>query len=130
MRALSFVLAASLLLIAACDGTGKPEKLKIDQGVSQVIFFSDDTNYTHEAAYYDAIIELKRDFPEEMDNMMVLTGDEAADYHQQFNVTSHPAILVFFQEQVVAKVDGIATKEQIVLPLSKALSIHHSAETH
>ena len=130
MRALFFVIAASLLLLASCTSKEEPEELNFDQDVSQIIFFSDDKDYTHEAAYYDAIIELKNDFPEEVDNMMVLAGEEADIYHKRFNVETNPAIIVFFQEQVVAKVDGIATKEQIVKPLSKALSKHLANEKH
>ena len=40
--------------------------LAFDQNTKQLIFFSDEEEYEQEVSYYDAIIELKRDYPEEI----------------------------------------------------------------
>jgi hypothetical protein len=124
MKVLSFILAASfLLLTSSCNPAGDYEELKIDHEIKQIVFFSDENDYNKEAAYYDAIIELKRDFPEEINNMMVFSGDAANKYYKLFDVKQFPAILVFFQDEVVLKIDGsVVTKEQIIHPLAQALS--------
>jgi hypothetical protein len=124
MKVLSFILAASfLLLTSSCNTAADYEELKIDHEIKQIVFFSDEKDYNQEAAYYDAIIELKREFPEEINNMMVLTGASANKYYKLFDVKQFPAILVFFQDEVVLKIDGsVVSKEQIIHPLTQALS--------
>ncbi|WP_053362026.1 hypothetical protein [Bacillus sp. FJAT-27251] len=123
MKVLSFILAASFLLFSSsCNTVGDYEELNIDNEIKQIVFFSDEKDYNHEVAYYDAIIELKHDFPNEISNMMVLSGDKADKYHKLFDVKESPAILVFFEDEVVLKIDGIVSKEKIIQPLAQALS--------
>lgn len=131
MKGLSFILAASfLLLTSSCNMAYDYEDLELDHNVKQVVFFSDETDYNHEAPYYDAIIELKKDFPEEIDNMMVLSADKANKYYEMFQVEKCPAILVFYKDKVVVKVNGTVSKEQIIEPMAEVLSHDLNTQVH
>ncbi|MFE8703707.1 small peptidoglycan-associated lipoprotein [Cytobacillus sp. FJAT-54145] len=125
MRRIPLILIVSLLVITtSCKSKGSElgGELNIDDSIKQVIFFSDETEYQYEASYYDAIIELKKEFPEEMKNMKILPPTEAKRYYSTFKVKECPAIFVLYNEQIVAQVHGESSKEQIIQPIAKALS--------
>ncbi|HAQ08500.1 MAG TPA: small peptidoglycan-associated lipoprotein [Bacillus bacterium] len=93
----------------------------MNRDIKQVVFFSDEDDYNHEASYYDAIIELKKHYPNEMKNMMVIPASNAKKYYDLFKVENCPAILVLYGDEVIAKVNGSVTKKEIIEPLSAVL---------
>jgi hypothetical protein len=123
MKSLSFVFVATFLfLTASCNPVNDSEKLKLDGDIKQVVFFSDDENYKQEASYYDAILELKKDYPAAFDNIVVIPAANANKYYDLFKVKQFPAILIIEQDQILATVNGKVTKEQIIEPLSAVLN--------
>lgn len=124
MKGLPFILVISLIFTSsACNNASDPlEKLNIDQKVKQVIFLSDDSDYQEEAPYYDAIVELKKQFPEEIKNMKVFKSANAKKYYDTFKVKNSPALIVIYEDKIIVKVNGKVTKEQIIQPVSKSLS--------
>jgi hypothetical protein len=123
MKGLSMILTATFLIFtSSCSSMNKYEELGLNYDVKQIIFFSDDDNYNSEASYYDAIIDLKREFPEEFDNMMVLSGNKANKYDKLFDVENHPALVVFYQDKVVVKIHGRVSKDEIIQPIAHFLS--------
>lgn len=121
MKGLSFILAASFfLLTSSCTSFHDTESLHIDKEIKQVVFFSDEEDYKQEASYYDAIIELKKQFPDEIDKMMVIPAN-ANKYYEVFEVEKSPAILVVYGDRVIARVNGTVTKDQIIEPLTAVL---------
>jgi hypothetical protein len=126
MKGLSFVFVASFLfLTASCNPVNDSDDLMLNEGIKQVIFFSDEEDYKHEASYYDAIIELRKQYPREFKNMMVIPTSNAKKYYDLFEVEQFPAILVVHGEDVIAKVNGTVTKDQIVQPLSEVLGSNY-----
>lgn len=122
MKGLAAVYLFSLLIFtASCSNHRSIDSLSIKKDVKQIIFFSDETNVQQEVAYYDAIIELKRDFPNEVENMMVFTNDEGKKYYDSFQIKNSPAIIVIYNDKIVANINGIVSKDQILQPISKAL---------
>lgn len=122
MKSLSFVFVAFfLLLTSSCTNPNVSDDLNLNKDIKQVVFFSDEEDYNHEASYYDAIIELKKQYPNEIDNMMVIPASSAKEYYDIFEVENCPAILVVYGDQVIARVNGSVTKNQIIEPLAKVL---------
>ncbi|GLB60367.1 hypothetical protein NCCP133_24990 [Cytobacillus sp. NCCP-133] len=93
----------------------------IDDSVKQIIFFSDHNQYEQEVSYYDAIIELKRSFPEEIKNMKIITASDSKNYYTNFDIEGCPAILIVYQDEVLVEVKGVVPREQIVQPVANAL---------
>ncbi|MBM4764358.1 hypothetical protein [Bacillus sp. B15-48] len=123
MRSLSFIIIISFILsTSSCNHFKATDKIQFNHDVVHIIFFSDDSNYSKEAAYYDAIIELKRDFPSEFNNMKVLTTDKDNKYYKFFEIDRYPAIVIYYQDEILVKINGIVTKEEIITPFSKILS--------
>lgn len=123
MKCLSFVFVASFLfLTASCNPVNDSNKLMVNEDMKQVVFFSDEKDYAHEASYYDAIIELKKQYPSEFDNMMVIPASNAKKYYDLIEIEQFPAILIVHGDEVIANVNGTVTKDQIIEPLSAVLN--------
>lgn len=122
MKGLSFVFVASFLfLTASCNLDNDAEDILQNEDIKQVVFFSNEEDYLHEASYYDAIIELKKAYPEEFKNMKVIPASNAKKYHELFQVTQFPALLVVHGEEVIANINGSVSKDQIIEPLTAVL---------
>lgn len=123
MKVLPIIVLTSVFFsTSACQSNKIDEDYGIDSDKKQIIFFSDETNYQLEAAYYDAIIELKQSFPEEVKNMMTLSPTKAENYYERFEVKECPTLLVIYGDEIIVRVDGGNSKTGIIEPISTALS--------
>lgn len=121
MKVYPLLFIASLLFISSCSNFKPKDELNLDRNSKQIIFFSNEKDYEQEAPYYDAIIELKKDFPNEIKNMKIITSNSAKKYYDTFDIQSSPAILLLYQDKVVVKIKGDTPAEQIIKPLADAL---------
>lgn len=121
MKVFSLLFMASLLFITSCGNYKPKDELILDKNSKQIIFFSNEKDYKEEASYYDAIIELKKEFPNEIKNMKILTLDNAKKYYETFDIEGSPAILLIYNEKVIVKIKGDTSAEQIIKPLSDGL---------
>ena len=115
------ILASFLFMTSACKNSDLDDVLVFDDNMQQIIFFSDNNRYEEEASYYDAIIELKKEFPDEIKNMKVITAANTKKYYDQFKIQNCPAIVLIHKKKVVLEIKGKATSAQIVSKLSNAL---------
>ncbi|WP_044393941.1 hypothetical protein [Mesobacillus subterraneus] len=123
MKSLSFIfVAAFLFLTASCNPGNNSDKLKLNEDRNQVVFFSDEKNYKQESSYYDAIIELKQKYPIVFDKIVVIPAANANQYDNLLKEKRFPAILIVHRDQVLANVNGSATKEQIIEAISAVLT--------
>ncbi|WP_338451903.1 small peptidoglycan-associated lipoprotein [Niallia oryzisoli] len=116
------LMAFSLLLIMSCDRKEPQHLFTVDNNTKQIVFFSDDEALEQEVSYYDAIIELKKDYPEQMKNMKILSASEIDDYDSIFEIDQCPALLVYYRNRVIVEIEGKATVEEIIAPIAKVLS--------
>ncbi|MFE8695348.1 small peptidoglycan-associated lipoprotein [Cytobacillus sp. FJAT-53684] len=122
MKGFPILMIASLFfIISSCHHIESKEELNIDQTIKQIIFFTNNQAYEQEAAYYDAIIELKKEFPTEIKNMKIITAANAKKYYGTFKINNCPAILINYKDKIIVKVEGEASTEQIVAPFYTAL---------
>lgn len=119
VRSLLFV-TSLMVIISSCEKFSE-ESLNLKKDVMQIIFFSNEADYTQEASYYDALIELKQDFPTEIKNMLVLSPTQGKQYYNTFNVKSCPALLVIYNNEVMVRINGDTSTEKIIRPVSEVL---------
>lgn len=110
-----------LLIIVSCDSSKSKDVLPFDKDVKQLIFLSDESEYQYEAAYYDALIELKKIYPEAVKNMKTINPNRSEEYLDFLNIKDNPAIIVVYNNEIVATVNGEETVEEIVQPIAKIL---------
>jgi hypothetical protein len=116
------MLASTALLLTSCNDIAADKVvLAEDRFIErQVIFFTDERNISKEVAYYDAIIELKNKYPEDLKQLEVVNySSDKSNPKVQSPV--YPAIVVVDNNQVVTKITGKAHKDQIVKSVSNAI---------
>jgi hypothetical protein len=116
------MLASTALLLTSCNDIAADKVvLAEDRFIErQVIFFTDERNISKEVAYYDAIIELKNKYPEDLKQLEVVNySSDKSNPKVQSPV--YPAIIVVDNNQVVTKISGKAHKDQIVKSVSNAI---------
>ncbi|WP_084786836.1 hypothetical protein [Bacillus tuaregi] len=116
------LLASTLLLIISCDKREPQHSLNVDHNTKQIVFFSDDKALEQEVSYYDAIIELKQEYPEEMKHMKILSASELDEYGNLFKVDHCPALLVYYRNKVIVEIEGKASTADIISSISRVLS--------
>jgi hypothetical protein len=122
MKRLPLLLLASLLVITVSCSQSNKGGLQLKKNVKQILFFSNESNYSEEGSYYDALIELKKRFPDEIKNLIVLSPNNAKQLLKSYKIETCPALLVVYNENVIVKITGKVSKEDIINPVSKALS--------
>lgn len=122
LKGLSTIIVIMLLMIvASCDRSQSSNVLPFDKDVKQLIFLSDESEYLYEAAYYDALIELKKTYPDAVKNMKTINPKHSEEYMEFLSVKDNPAIIVFYKNKIVATVNGEETVNEIVQPIAKVL---------
>lgn len=115
----SLILACimSVLILSSCDSNNEFDENEIKD--KQILFFSDDSNIEREAVYYDAILDLRKEFPEEIDSMKVISDEKE---YGPFKVNTIPSLIVIEKKEVIVHIEGnVLAKEDILKPISDAL---------
>ncbi|MGE6753275.1 hypothetical protein ACQKFO_07480 [Rossellomorea sp. NPDC071047] len=121
--ALTILIISTMLLLTSCDYISSNKVvLAEDQFIEkQVIFFTDERNVSKEIPYYDAIIELKKQYPDSLKRLRVVSLNTEAPKKIADSPPTSPAIVVVENNQVICKVEGDITKEEIIKPVSSAI---------
>jgi hypothetical protein len=117
----TFILIMLLLTIVSCDRSQTNHGFPFDKNVKQLIFLSDESEYQYEAAYYDALIELKKTYPETVKNMKTINPNHSEEYLDLLTIKENPAIIVVYNNEIVVTVNGVESVEEIVQPIAKVL---------
>mgnify|MGYP001768629656 CR=1 FL=1 len=112
---------AVLLLLSSCIADPKDDHSISSSDKKQILFFTDQKMMEKESIYYDALLDLKKQFPEEMDNMMIYQADHPES--KRFNIKTYPSIIVMDHDGIILHIKGsVSTKDEIVEPVSEVLS--------
>ncbi|OMI24547.1 hypothetical protein BTA31_22065, partial [Bacillus haynesii] len=90
----------------------------VNQRHLKLIFFSDDEHMEQEVAYYDALLDLKKEFPEQVSNMEI--SHDKGQWKKEVKI--FPSLLLVNDKKVLVKIEGkIKDKDKIVKLLHKEL---------
>lgn len=112
----------SIILLTSCDNKLFSSDGSDEEHIQdiQLLFYSDVANIDREAVYYDALLDIKKEFPEEFQNMKVIS--EKND-NKKYEVDIYPSLLVIEKEEVVVQIEGaVLTKAEIIEPIVHALA--------
>ncbi|MBM7586669.1 hypothetical protein JOC86_003221 [Bacillus pakistanensis] len=114
------IILLNIFILSSCNSV---EKITDANEIikKEIVFFTDENNVRNETSYYDAVIELKRRFPEELKEMKIVSKkNEDENKFSKYNET-YPAIVMIDQNQVVLKIVGYTDTEDIVIPISNTI---------
>ncbi|MDX8364899.1 hypothetical protein [Cytobacillus sp. IB215665] len=117
MKRLSTFLLLSFIFIASCQ-QNDTSSIQINKDDLQLMFFSDENNVQNEINYYDALLELKKEFPHEISNMVIISS-QAEEVN--ISINQYPALVMMYDNEIIAQVEGHISKDEIMNPIKEAL---------
>lgn len=112
----------SFFILSSCQENQSITHVQFPDDAHTLVFFSDESNLQDEHTYYDAIIDLRNSFPDEVANLKVVHSENEKILYKQFNVKSTPSLIVIHHNEVVTQVEGSKQKEDIVVSIEQALN--------
>ena len=120
---LSAVFMMAVVLLTNCGSTNQQE-IAIQSMEKQVLLFSNDDNTRAEERYYDALLDLRTEFPEELKNVQIIHQSSVLINNDLIELHSYPALLLVENNEIVAKIEGSVSKQQITEQLKDTLSVN------
>ncbi|MDX8288166.1 MULTISPECIES: hypothetical protein [Metabacillus] len=110
-----------VFLLSSCSLNISSESLRPEDDDKKLLFFSDEQDEHRESVYFDALIDLKQDFPEEVEDLEFVETSSDEDY--PVDIDTFPSLVVVDDNRVLFQIEGhVGTKEEIINPVVKALS--------
>lgn len=122
IRGSVILITLSFFILSSCQENKTITHVQFPEHSKTLVFFTDESNIQDENTYYDAILDLKRSYPDEVANLMVVPIRDEKILYKQFNIKSTPSLLVVLNNEVVTQVDGTRHKDEIIGSIEKALS--------
>ncbi|WP_261133832.1 thioredoxin family protein [Bacillus sp. Marseille-Q3570] len=120
---LSIPLLSIIALLSSCQFIPEYGHLPVDLETDEIntILFSSKTNQTEEKIYYDALLELQKDYPQMLNSIRVIKkkNKQIADY---YNVSKFPTVIVFDGKDEIVRLEGKKQVEEIKKKLDKVYS--------
>lgn len=117
---IAFIIA--VILLSSCENQLFSNTIPDDNTTEdiQLLFFSDNKDVEKEEVYYDALIQIKNEFPE----LYNIEFASKKSLEWKYNIDVYPSLIVINKnEEVVAKIEGyVETEEEIINPIVQALS--------
>lgn len=112
----------SFFILSSCQEHKTITHLPFPNDSKTLVFFTDEATIQDESSYYDAILDLKRSFPDEVANLKVIPFQNDKFLYKQFNITSTPSLIVVSENEVVTHIEGTRQKEEIIGSIEEALN--------
>lgn len=114
---LILVILTIILALIGCTNQNQSEMNRIQQ--TKILFFSDAKDIEKEVPYYDALLDLKNDFPKQIDNLEVKKNKHG----WEDEIKSLPALIIVHKHRILFKIEGyIIHKKEILEPLRSTLN--------
>ncbi|TYS70761.1 hypothetical protein FZC76_02375 [Sutcliffiella horikoshii] len=112
----------SFFILSSCQENQSITHIQFPDDSRTLVFFTDESNLQDESTYYDAIIDLKSSFPDEVANLKVVHSEDEKILYKQFNVKETPSLIVVHDNEVVTQIEGSKPKKDIVVSIEQALN--------
>ncbi|MTH52567.1 hypothetical protein GKZ89_04040 [Bacillus mangrovi] len=110
------LLLSSCSLQEALSSTPAPQ---VQSKGKIIVFFSDGEKIEEEEQYYDALLDIKEEYPEEYEKMRVYQEEQK----NPFGIKSFPSLLIMEDRKIRVHVEGaLKTKDQILSEIKTVLS--------
>ncbi|MCT8139092.1 hypothetical protein H1D32_16120 [Anaerobacillus sp. CMMVII] len=123
MRVAISLIPIFLIFLISCTNneeviTNYPFLQKKDENIT--LLFSDDHFISAEGNYYDALLDVKRRYPEKIRSFNIIHSSDR-DLIRHYNIQEYPTLLVIHNEYITIRVEGPLKKIEILELLEKAL---------
>lgn len=120
MRRIVAIISCLTFVFSGCTSSNAiQEKQKPIE--KAIIFFSNEEKQTEEITYYDALIELKQQYPAEFKKMKVINPYIEKQEAEKYTATKTPALIVIYEDEMIVNMDGQRTKDEIIISIAEAI---------
>lgn len=117
------ILSFFLFFISSCSNneeviTNYPFLQKQNENIT--LLFSDDGSISAEGNYYDALLDVKRRYPEKLRSFNIIHSSDR-DLVKHYEIESYPTLLVIHNDKVTIRVEGTLKTVEILKLLEEAL---------
>lgn len=113
----------SMFILTACntvDGDSISD-INLDDEGYHLLFFSDEEKIKLENNYYDVLLDLKKRFPNEMADVILVQSTSKNEKLKKFNVSVYPTLIVYKNGEIKTRIEGKKSKREIMNHLIKAM---------
>lgn len=115
---IEMMIIGSIFLLSSCFSTAASIENPLLQHDEETItvLFSDSSNMHDEKTYYDALLELKQNYPNHIPSLLIIDASDR-DLIRYFNIKQFPTMLVLTGEEEDLRIEGTFTKDEILTHL-------------
>ncbi len=96
-------------------------KIKLDSEGYTLLFFSDEEKIKLENNYYDVLLDLRKKFPNEMADVILVQSTNKNEKIKKFNVSVYPTLIVIKDGEEKTRIEGKKSKREIMNHLINAI---------
>ncbi|WLR52161.1 thioredoxin family protein [Bacillus tianshenii] len=104
----------------AVEGNSVNDIKKHSDGVL-FVFFSNDKHLEREGNYYDVLLDLKKQYPKENVDFIIVHSSKNTNLVEHFKVKQYPTLVVLNRGTYVTKIEGVQSKDAIRKQVLNAL---------
>ncbi|MBM7659531.1 hypothetical protein JOC85_000298 [Bacillus mesophilus] len=114
-----FLLSSSLLLLTSCQFGNSENDSKLTSLLeADALYISNEEDLMLENEYYNALIEVKRLYPEDLEEVIVLSNEDIVSIEKELLVKTYPTLLLIDRNEIIAKIEGQNEKTTIINKIS------------
>jgi hypothetical protein len=112
----------SMLLLTACESIdeGSISKIELDGEGYHLLFFSNEQYIELEENYYDVLLDLKKEFPEEMGNLYLVQSSKRNSI-KRYGVDTYPTLIMIKEGKTLARIEGKQNKKEMLNKLTSVM---------
>lgn len=113
----------SVFFLSACNTVDSDavSKIKLDSEGYTLLFFSDEEKIKLENNYYDVLLDLRKKFPNEMADVILVQSTNKNEKIKKFNVSVYPTLIVIKDGEEKTRIEGKKSKREIMNHLMNAI---------
>jgi hypothetical protein len=114
-----FLLSSSLLLFSSCQfGKSENDSKLMSLLEADALYISNEEDLMLENEYYNALIEVKRLYPEDLEEVIVLSNEDIESIEKELLVKTYPTLLLIDRNEIIVKIEGQNEKTTIINKIS------------
>jgi hypothetical protein len=113
----------SMFLLTACNTVDSDAlaKINLDGEGYHLLFFSDEEKIKLENNYYDVLLDLRKKFPNEMADVILVQSTNKNEKIKKFDVSVYPTLIVIKDGEEKTRIEGKKSKREIMNHLMDAM---------
>jgi hypothetical protein len=113
------LLATSLLFLSSCQFGKSANEPKLNSLLeADALYISNEKDLMLENEYYNALIEVKKLYPEDLKDVILLSNKDIENIEKELRVSIYPTLLLIERNEIIAKIEGENEKATIISQIS------------